>query len=163
TLVIVMAQLVVLRLLRGRRRTSALALVGLVWCASWLIFGASAIPSSSAARTTLVMVFAVVFAVGETFMAPTMTPLVTALVPEELLGRANAVAGGMFAFAFLVSPAIVTAFVASGVAGAWIALLAAGALGVTLMSTQLRRRLTPDQDVGEPELPPEPVPEPTAY
>jgi len=125
--------------------------------------GASALPSSSAARTALVMVFAVVFGLGETLMAPTLTPLVNALVPDELMGRANAVAGGMFAFAFLVSPAIVTAFIAAGAAGGWIALMAIGALAVSLLSLGLGRRLGPEQNIGEPELPPEPVPEPTAY
>jgi MFS family permease len=163
TLVIVAAQLFVLRYLRGRRRSAALATVGVVWCASWLVFGTAALPGSASARTALVMVFAVVFGLGETFMAPTMTPLVTALVPEELLGRANAISSGMFAFAFLVSPAIVTGFIAIGLAGVWIVLLALGALSVTVIARSLGRRLTADQDIGEPELPPEPVPEPSAY
>ena len=109
------------------------------------------------------MVFAVVFGLGETFMAPTMTPLVTALVPEQLLGRANAISSGMFALAFLVSPAIVTTFIANGVAGAWIGLLALGSLSITVVARHLGRRLAIDQDIGEPELPPEPVLEPSAY
>jgi MFS family permease len=163
TLVIVMAQLFVLRYLRGRRRSAALATVGVVWCVSWLVFGTAALPGSASARTALVMVFAVIFGLGETFMAPTMTPLVTALVPEELLGRANAISSGMFAFAFLVSPAIVTGFIAVGLAGVWIVLLALGALSVTLIARTLGRKLGTDQDIGEPELPPEPVPEPSAY
>lgn len=163
TTVIVVAQLIVLRWLRGRRRSSALATVGVVWTAAWLVLGSAALPSSASGRITLVIVFAVVFGLGETFMAPTLTPLITALVPEELLGRANAVSAGTFAVAFLVSPAIVTGFIAAGLAGAWIGLLALCALSVTAVSLALRPRLALDQDVGEAELPPEPVPEPSAY
>jgi len=96
-------------------------------------------------------------------MAPTLTPLITALVPEELLGRANAISAGTFAVAFLVSPAIVTGFIAIGLAGVWIGLMAFGALMVTVVALRLRRRLAVDQDIGEPELPPEPAMEPSAY
>ena len=74
-------------------------------------------------------------------MAPTLTPLITTLVPEERLGRANAISGGMFALAVLVSPAIVTEFIAQGLAGMWIGVMSVGALSVTLVALRLRDRL----------------------
>jgi MFS family permease len=163
TVAIVTAQMLVVHLLRGRRRTTALATVGLLWAASWLVFGSAALPGSSSVRTAIVLAFAVVFGLGETFMAPTLTPLITALAPEELLGRANAISGGMFAVAFLVSPAIVTGLIALGLAGVWIGLMSIGALSVSAVALRLQRRLAVDQDIGEPELPPEPFPEPSAY
>ncbi len=159
TILIVGAQLVVLRFLEGRRRTRALALVGLIWCGSWLVFGTSALPESTVARELLVVGFGLVFGIGETFMAPTITPLINALAPERARGRDNAMWGGVYQIAFIVSPAIAAAFIASGLGGVWIALLAVGCLGVTAVALSLSRRVPEAQDVGHPHLPSEALPE----
>jgi MFS family permease len=156
TLVIVIAQLPVLRLLRGRRRSHALAAAGLVWCASWLLFGSAALPTSGTARSALVIGFAALFGLGETFLAPSLTPLVNTLAPEEVRGRANALSSGMYSVAFVVSPAISAGFIAAGLSGLWIALLAGGGLLVAVVSVRLGRQLTPEQDLSEPARPREP-------
>jgi MFS family permease len=153
TLLIVLAQLPVLRLLRGRRRTWAVAAVGLIWCVSWVLFGFSALPSSTAARDALVLVFAALFGLGETFMAPSMAPLVNAIAPEEVRGRANALTSGMYSVAFVISPVISAAFIASGAGGFWIALLALGCLTVTAAALRLGRRLPRSQDVAADAVP----------
>lgn len=155
TLTIVLVQLPVLRLLRGRRRTSAVAVVGLVWCGSWLLFGFCALPGSMLGRDTVVLAFAALFGLGETFMAPSLAPLVNALAPEAVRGRANALTSGMYSVAFVLSPAISAAFIAGGLGGVWIGLLAAGCLAVTATSLRLGRRLPRSQDVAA-----EAVPEP---
>jgi hypothetical protein len=121
---IVLAQLPVLRLLRGRRRTSAVATVGVIWCVSWVLFGFCALPSSMAARDALVLVFAALFGLGETFMAPSM-----------------------YSVAFVISPMISAAFIASGTGGVWIALLALGCLAVTVTALRLGKRLHRSQDI----------------
>lgn len=157
TLLIVGAQLFVLRVLEGRRRTLALALVGLIWCAAWLIFGSSALPDSLLARELLVVAFAVVFGAGETFMAPTITPLINALSTEETRGRANAMWGGVYQIAFIISPAIAAGFIAAGLGGLWIGLLATGCLSVTAVAWGLSRRVPIEKDRGHPELPAEPL------
>lgn len=153
TLLIVLAQLPVLRLLRGRRRSSAIATVGVIWCASWVLFGFCALPGSPAARNLLVLVFAALFGLGETFMAPSMAPLVNAIAPEEVRGRANALTSGMYSVAFVISPVISAAFIASGSGGVWIALLALGCLTVTATALRLGRRLDRSQDVAEESVP----------
>jgi MFS family permease len=147
TLLIVLAQLPVLRLLRGRRRTSAVAMVGLIWCGSWVLFGFSALPGSMAARDALVLVFSALFGLGETFMAPSMAPLVNTIAPEEIRGRANALTSGMYSVAFVISPVISAAFIAGGAGGFWIALLAVGCLTVTATALRLGRRLPRSQDI----------------
>jgi MFS family permease len=149
TLLIVLAQLPVLRLLRGRRRTSAVATVGVIWCMSWVLFGFCALPSSMAARDALVLVFAALFGLGETFMAPSLPPLVNAIAPDEVRGRANALTSGMYSVAFVISPMISAAFIASGTGGVWIALLALGCLAVTVTALRLGKRLHRSQDIAE--------------
>jgi MFS family permease len=155
TLMIVLVQLPVLRLLRGRRRSSAVAVVGLIWCGSWALFGFCALPGSMLARDAIVLLFAALFGLGETFMAPSLAPLVNTLAPEEIRGRANALTSGMYSVAFVVSPAISAAFIASGLGGLWIGLLGFGGLTVTFTSLRLGRRLTRSQDVAQ-----DPAPEP---
>jgi MFS family permease len=157
TLMIVLVQLPVLRLLRGRRRTSAVAVVGLIWCGSWLLFGFCALPASSLAQDAIVLLFAALFGLGETFMAPSLAPLVNTLAPEEVRGRANALTSGMYSIAFVVSPAISAAFIAGGLGGLWIALLGVGCLTVTATSVRLGRRLDRSQDVAEDDAAPEPA------
>jgi MFS family permease len=157
TILIVGAQLFVLRVLEGRRRTRALALVGLLWCASWLIFGASALPDSLLARELLVIGFGLMFGIGETFMAPTITPLINALAPEAARARAQAMWGGVYQIALIVSPAISAGFIAAGLGGLWIGLLVAGCLAVTAVALGLSHRVPIEKDRGHPVLPAEPL------
>ncbi|MBV9594754.1 MAG: MFS transporter [Actinobacteria bacterium] len=147
TLVIVVCQLVVLRLLRGRRRTLAIVIVGLVWCGSWLLFGLSAVPDSHTLREVIVIAFSAIFGFGECFMSPSVAPLVNTLAADEVRGRANALTGGVYSLAFVVSPAISAAFISAGIGGVWIGLLAAGCLVVSALALRLRRRLRPEHDV----------------
>jgi MFS family permease len=149
TLMIVIVQLPILRLLRGRRRTSAVAVVGLIWCLSWALFGFSAVPGSQGVRDALVLGFAALFGFGETFMAPSIAPLVNTLAPERVRGRANALTSGMYSIAFVVSPAVSAAFIAGGLGGVWIGLLSGGCLIVTIMSLRLGRRLPRLQDIAQ--------------
>lgn len=151
TLMIVIVQLPVLRLLRGRRRTSAVAAVGVVWCASWALFGCCAVPGSQGARDAIVLAFAALFGFGETFMAPSIAPLVNTLAPENVRGRANALTSGMYSIAFVISPAISAAFVAGGLGGVWIGLLSGGCLVVTVVALRLGRRLPLGQDIAQAE------------
>ncbi len=147
TLIIVIVQLPVLRLLKGRRRTLSLAIVGVIWSASWVLFGLAALPGSGAARDAIVIAFAALFGFGETFMAPTFGSLLNALAPDALRGRANSLTGGMYSIAFIVSPAVSAGFIALGLGGVWIALLSAGCLGVIVVAVRMRALLTPAQDI----------------
>ncbi|WP_179167210.1 MFS transporter [Streptomyces sp. 13-12-16] len=160
TVVIVVAQLFMLRLVRSLRRSRALALIGVIWSASWLLFGLSALPDQSWARTALVLTFAGLFGLGETVLAPTLVPLVNSLADKRVRGRANAMSTAAFSLALMVSPALSTGLISAGLAATWIGLLCVGCLGSALLGMRLGRQLTveqdsvasPDQRIVEPEL-----------
>jgi MFS family permease len=146
TALIVVAQLFVLRLVRVLRRSRALAMIGLIWAVSWAIFGLAGLGLPHAARIACILGFSALFGLGETFMAPTISPLVNSLADDQTRGRANALSTGAYSLAFVVSPTISTGLIAAGLAGLWIGLLCAGCLATVGIAFSLGRRLTPEQD-----------------
>jgi MFS family permease len=147
TAFIVTTQLIVLRLVRRMRRSSALAFTALTFAASWAVFGLAALPIPLAARIACVLSFGGLFGLAETFMAPTMAPLVNILADERVRGRANSLSGAANSLALIASPAIVTGLIAAGAATVWIGLLCLASLGTVAISARLRRRLTATQDL----------------
>jgi MFS family permease len=160
TVVIVAAQLVVLRLLRVLRRSRALMAIGLIWGVAWAVFGLAALPPAAGLRVACVFTFAGLFGLGETFMAPTIAPLVNSLADERVRGRANALSSVTYSMAFVVSPAISTGMIAAGLGAVWIGLLCLGCLGTALLGARLGRQLTHAQDRIEPTVTPAPEPTP---
>ncbi len=146
TAVIVVTQLVVLRLVRRMRRSRALAGIGLFWAAAWAVFGLAGLGGSAPLRIACVLTFAGVFGLGETMLAPTIAPLVNSLAQDRIRGRANALSSGTYSIAFVVSPAISTGLIASGLAALWIGLLCAGCLSGVLIAARLGRQLSPEQN-----------------
>jgi MFS family permease len=146
TALIVGAQLFVLRLVVALRRSRALAMIGLIWAVSWAVFGLAGLGLPHAARIACVLGFAALFGLGETFMAPTISPLVNSLADDATRGRANALSTGVYSLAFVVSPTISTTLIAAGLAGLWIGLLCAGCLATVGIGFGLGRRLTAAQD-----------------
>jgi len=146
TALIVIAQLFVLRLVRVLRRSRALAMIGLIWAVSWAIFGLAGLGLPYDARIACILGFAALFGLGETFMAPTISPLVNSLADDQTRGRANALSTGAYSLAFVVSPTISTGMIAAGLAGLWIGLLCAGCLATVGIGFSLGRRLTAEQD-----------------
>jgi len=97
---VLVLQLPVLRLMQGRRRTRGMVVVCLCWAAAW------AITLVADGRLLLFALAMVVFAVGETFLAPTVAPLVNDLAPAELRGRYNGLYALAFTAGFVVGPAV---------------------------------------------------------
>jgi MFS family permease len=159
TALIVLAQLFVLRLVRRVRRSSALAVSGLILAVSWAVLGLAALPTAPIGRVALVFGFTALFGLGETVMAPTTGPLVNRLTDNTIRGRANSLAALSQSLAFIVCPALATGFIAAGAAAVWIGLLCAGCLGTVAVGARLRRVLTSDQDyvTEAPATRPEPV------
>ena len=152
TAFIVATQLLVLRLVRRLRRSHALVLVGLIWAVSWAVFGLAALPIPLASRVTCVFMFTAMFGLGETFVAPTLAPLVNTLADDRVRGRANSLAAVAQSLAFTVSPAIATGLIAAGAAAVWISLLCVGCLGTVAIGARLSRTLSNGQDL--PSAPP---------
>jgi MFS family permease len=143
---IVLTQLLVLRLIRRHRRSTAIVVTGLIWAVSWAVLGVSALAIPSSARIALVLIFTGVFGLGETFLAPTMGSLLNSLADDRIRGRANAMSGFTMSLAFIASPAIVTGFLSAGAGAAWIGLLCLACLGVVGIGAVLGRKLTAPQD-----------------
>ena len=104
--IIVLSQLVVLKKLAGKRRTRAIATMALLWATAWLIV----LVSNNAGIHWIAVVGAVLgmatFALGETFMSPTLPAIVNDLAPDDLRGRYNALYSTSWAVGHIVGPAI---------------------------------------------------------
>ena len=155
TAVIVGGQLAVVKLLRGRRRSSALAAAAVVWAVAWgLLLLVPLLPP--AGRVLAVLAYGGVFGLGETLMAPVLGPLVNALATDRLRGRYNATQGATFSIAFVVGPALAALLVGTGLGVLWVSALVAGSLLSAVLALGLRGRLTPEQDGTAPLVPLDP-------
>jgi MFS family permease len=106
TVVVVLAQLPVARLLEGHRRMRTLALLGAIWaCALMLVPVAGILLSGAAAVAMLAVVFATI-AVGETLHGTVQAPLVTDLADHRLIGRYMAASAFSWGVGFTVGPSI---------------------------------------------------------
>lgn len=148
TLTIVLAQLVVLRLLQGRSRSRALAVVGAVIAVSWLLLGLGGFSRSISPVLPVlgVVLCTVVFACGETVMSPVMPALTNALAPDALRGRYNAVGSMIWGVTGVIGPVTAAPLIGHGLAGVWLVLIVGGAVGASLVALSLRRLLSAEQD-----------------
>ncbi|MFC4943033.1 MFS transporter [Pseudonocardia sp. GCM10023141] len=102
---VVAVQSMVLRALRGRRRTTGIMAAGLVWALTWIIVLVVA-RSHGAGALVAVLLAAVLFAVGECLLAPTVPAIVNDLAPERLRGRYNATSALAYTAGFAAGPAL---------------------------------------------------------
>lgn len=148
TVVIVLAQLLVIRRLQGRSRTRALAAVGAVFAAAWLVLGlAGYVDGHNAVISAAgVIVFGAIFAIGETLLSPINPALVNALATDELRGRYNALSSMVWGISAVIAPVSAGPLLGAGLGGLWIALVIAGTLAASLVALSLRGLITPEQD-----------------
>ncbi len=145
TVAIVLGQLLVIRLIQGRRRTRVLQLVGLLWALSWLVLGL-AVPAAGGIAILLVLLSPIVFAVGETLFQPVAPAIVNDLAPEHLRGRYNTFGSLAWSISGMIGPAIAGALLGAGFAALWITTVTAGCLIGTVLAFRIRAVLTPAQD-----------------
>ncbi|HEV2255197.1 MAG TPA: MFS transporter [Streptosporangiaceae bacterium] len=105
TLTVVVAQLFVLRALAGRRRTTAAALAAAAWAASWAVVITGGHLGGGAAAEIAFAAAAVIFALGECLLAPTMPAIINDLAPPGAAGRYNGLGVLAFTTGFLLGPA----------------------------------------------------------
>ena len=158
TAVIVGCQFFVLRRIDGHRRTRAfLALVGL-WVAAWLVLGATGLVAGTLAAALGVVVFHVLFGLGETVLQPTVPAIVNDLASERDRGRFNAVSAGAFQVGAIAAPVVAGWMLDRRLGGAFIAMLL-GCLGlVAVLAIALERRISPEVNGIEPRVSPRPAP-----
>ncbi len=153
TIAVVIAQLPVLGVLRGRRRTSALSFAFAATGIGWAIVLAGGGAQSPAAAATVFAIAMVVLAIGETAMAPAGPALVSDLAPDELRGRYNGAYTLAWTTGFAVGPALAGAVFATGQGYAlMLGLIVACAVGAAA-ARQLAAHLPPGIDVVDPAAP----------
>ena len=105
SLVVVVAQLPVAKLMEGRRRMRALALMSAVWAASLLGFDAAGYWTSAWLAAGLLAAITVVFAAGECLHGTIHVPLVVDLAPPRVVGRYLAFSSQSWQIGWIVGPA----------------------------------------------------------
>jgi MFS family permease len=145
TFTIVAAQLLVLRLIRGRSRSYLILGVAAIWGASWILMGSSLFAGPTLALV-LVLVASGIFALGETLWAPVAPSLVNDLAPERLRGRYNSSMSLVWSLSSIIGPGIAGLMLGAGLTFAWILVLLAGCLAAAVMAVGLRRVLSAQLD-----------------
>ncbi|MGA8116009.1 MAG: MFS transporter [Actinocatenispora sp.] len=146
TAMIVAGQLVTLRLVAGRRRSSALGITGLVWALAWAIIAAGGAVDSPWLAVACVVGGMAVFGAAETIWAPVMPALVNGLADERVRGRYNALAGMTWTVSGVLGPALAGFLVTRDGGAYWVVLCVGGCVLGALAFIALRHRMTPTQD-----------------
>jgi MFS family permease len=145
TSTIIVAQLFMLRAIRGRSRSLLLGLVGLLWGGSWLLATASIFIGTAAAIVALCL-GQVVFATGETIWQPVSPAVVNDLAPEHLRGRYNALIGIVWACSAAIGSLIAGVFFQLHAGPTWTVVMAGGAVLGGIGLTTMRHVLTAEED-----------------
>ena len=156
TLTIVALQLPISKFEEGRRRMAALALMGVLWSASWfavLVIGGWL--DGNAALAALIVV-GMVFAVGECLHGTVQGPVVVDLAQPQLIGRYMAVSSLSWQVAFIIGPAIGGAILGAAPLALWplaATLSLVGAVWALRLEPRLPRiaRRTPARPLVRPE------------
>jgi MFS family permease len=147
TIVVVLLQLPMARLVQGRRRMPALGLLGLMWATAWIVVPIAG--SQAATTAVLVLIGAMsIFAVGECLHGAVHAPLVSDLASPRLLGRYMALSTLSWQVGFTLGPAVGGFVLAYSPNAAWLGAAAFCAIGgglAFLVETTLpaRARRTP--------------------
>jgi MFS family permease len=142
TITIVLIQLRVARVLEGRRRMRAFALMGAVWSATWLAVVATVETLDATAVAFVLAGAAAVLGAAECVHGAVHGPLVADLAPPAMLGRYMALGSLSWQLAFVVGPAIGGALLDAHRVGVWI-LVSVACAAAAAWSLVLERSLPP--------------------
>ncbi|MGW1605771.1 MFS transporter [Streptomyces eurythermus] len=146
TLMIVVAQFAVLRLVERRRRSRVIAAVGIIWAVAWLAAGYAGLGHGSQEMATAAFVSTyALFGLGEAMLSPTVAPLVADLAPEGLAGQYNSAFALVKQLALAVGPAVGGPLGAS-LHAPYIVTFLLFSLSITVLALRLGQRLTAVQD-----------------
>jgi MFS family permease len=158
TLVIVVAQLPIVRASEGRRRMRVLALMGVVWAASWLLVPVAGLWLAGFAAVAMLALAAAVFGIGECLHGAVQAPLVADLADPRLLGRYMALSAFSWQIGFAIGPPLGGFLLGLSPTGLWI-VVAAVCLVASGAALALERglpegvRRSPASSRDEPEAP----------
>ena len=143
TAVIVGLQFLVLRVIDGRRRTRVFLGVVVMWAGAWLLLGATGLVAGTLLAAVGVVVFHVMFGLGETMLQPTVPAIVNDLAGDRDRGRFNAVSAGAFQMGAVAAPVVAGWMLDRRLDGAFIGLLLGCLAGVAVLALALERRISP--------------------
>ena len=136
---VAIAQIPVSRALEGRRRTTAIAVGGVIFAGSFLLIAAASLTRAGPAYATL-LIAAVAIGIGECFHTTALMPLVADMAPAALRGRYMATMSLSWWIGLALAPTVGTRLLAASPAAAL--LPAAGlALGASVAALALDRYL----------------------
>jgi MFS family permease len=152
TIAVVGLQIPVLRLLAGRRRSVSMAVACGCFAAAWAaVLGAGSAGRGAAAVAVFVLA-AAVFGLGETFLSPSLGPVVNDLATDELRGRYNGLNTLALTTGTAIGPVLGGALLGAGWARPLFAGLAVGCVGLAAFAVRLGRYLPASANiVGEAE------------
>lgn len=134
-------QLVALRLMAGRRRTTAFAITCGCWAAAWACTLVAGAAGGGAGAVVIFAGAALVFALGETFLSPSLGPIVNDLAPDDLRGRYNGLYTLAWTTGFAVGPVVGGVALGAGAEGLLFGGLVAGCVLLGMAGLNLRRLL----------------------
>ena len=164
TAVIVGLQFLVLRIIDGRRRTRVFLGLVVLWAAAWALLGATGMVAGTLLAAVGVVVFHVLFGLGETMLQPTVPAIVNDLASDRDRGRFNAVSAGAFQLGAITAPVVAGWLLDRRLGGVFIGVLLTCLGLVAVLALALERTISPQvngvvgtgsRSVGEPEPAPE--------
>jgi len=127
---------------RGTRHASPALLLALcagLWIGVWLVFAAPLLVGAPAAG--FVLLGYALFSVGETMLAPVLSPLAAALAPAGAVGRTLAAVNGAQTLATAVGPGLAALLLGAGQPLGFLALEIACCIGALFGARRLARDL----------------------
>jgi MFS family permease len=143
TAVIVLLQMVVLRVIDGRRRTRVLAVLAAIWAVAWAVMGVAGLVSGTTTAAVLVVGSMAVFALGETLLSPIAPAITNDLAPEHLRGRYNATASLSFQLAAISAPVSAGFLIGHELPATYVGTLLAGCVAFGVLALRMERSLPP--------------------
>ncbi|KRE60608.1 MFS transporter [Nostocoides sp. Soil756] len=143
TAVIVLLQFLVLRRIDGHRRTRVFLVLVALWVAAWSLLGATGLVAGTLAAAAGVVVFHVLFGLGETMLQPTVPAIVNDLASDRDRGRYNAVSAMAFQVGAITAPVTAGWLLDRRMAGVFVGMLVVCLGLVALLALALERVVPP--------------------
>lgn len=141
TAVIVLLQFTVLSRIAGRLRTRVMIVMAAIWAASWLVLGVGGVLPGGAVAVVSVLGFMAVFALGETFLQPTVPAMANDLASDHTRGRYNAISAGAFQGGAIVGPVVAGLLLDHDLTSTYIGLMVLGCAAIAVMALVLERHV----------------------
>jgi MFS family permease len=146
TVIVVVAQLPVLRLMEGHRRTTGIVVACALWATAWAVTFLAGQLTGMRAVAGFCLALGV-FGIGETFLAPSQAALINDLAPDDLRGRYNGLYTLAWTTGFLLGPVVAASALAAGRAGPLFAGLIVACGIAALGALRLRSHLPAGTDL----------------